>query len=340
MSNEDNLRCNFCNNGKSVVSVVESNRNFIIARIKERNLDEAITISRIAWDNFPVLKESADTKKIVESLLKGVQEVINTQLLTPITTSTNAITTSTNGLAALRTTLERLAEQNPNLIEKSVKDQFKVIEGNLKVLEANIKSSFPTSQVQQTYQMLLQLLNKPTEMGSVGQTILSERWTEAFPKDKIEEIGGAGKEDLFVIPYLNNSIGNYGEAISLERKAGEQRYSGSHLGKAIQHARDMGRSYAMIVYDTQRNLPQKTMIAKEHGVLVAAVDLESGMWKVAREVFIVLQEELNVSKKQINEVDIEAIKDVLGRIGQLKNMVDGVRGKNSKVQTISKLRQV
>jgi len=100
VSEENKLTCNFCSNSKSLVSVAESNRNFIIARIKERNLDEAISISHIAWDNFPVLKESADTKKIVESLLKGVQEIINTQMLTPITTSTN-------GLAALRTTLER-----------------------------------------------------------------------------------------------------------------------------------------------------------------------------------------------------------------------------------------
>ena len=78
------------------------------------------------------------------------------------------------------------------------------------------------------------------------------------------------------------------------------------------------------------------MIAKQCGVLIAAVDLESSMWKVAREMFIILQEELNVSKRQINEVDIEAIKDVLEKIGQLKNMVDKVKGKNSKVQTISK----
>gem|GEM_PF-1547231 len=89
-------------------------------------------------------------------------------------------------------------------------------------------------------------------------------------------------------------------------------------------------------HDTQRNLPQKTMIARERGVLVAAVDLESGMWKVAREMFLILQKELNVSKKEIDEINIDAIKDVLAKIGQMINMLDGVRGKNTKVRSISK----
>jgi hypothetical protein len=71
------------------------------------------------------------------------------------------------------------------------------------------------------------------------------------------------------------------------------------------------------------------MIARERGVLVAAVDLESGMWKVAREMFLILQKELNVSKKEIDEINIDAIKDVLAKIGQMINMLDGVRGKNT-----------
>lgn len=78
------------------------------------------------------------------------------------------------------------------------------------------------------------------------------------------------------------------------------------------------------------------MIARERGVLVAAVDLESGMWKVAREMFLILQKELNVSKKEIDEINIDAIKDVLAKIGQMINMLDGVRGKNTKVRSISK----
>jgi hypothetical protein len=44
-------KCSFCIDGNRPINIAESNKNFIIARIKEENLDEAITISRIAWDN-------------------------------------------------------------------------------------------------------------------------------------------------------------------------------------------------------------------------------------------------------------------------------------------------
>jgi len=64
-------RCCFCIDGSRSINITESNENFVIARIEDENLDEAITISRIAWDNFPVLKESADTRKILDTLLSS-----------------------------------------------------------------------------------------------------------------------------------------------------------------------------------------------------------------------------------------------------------------------------
>jgi len=99
------VKCSFCIYGDRAINIAESNENFIIARIEEENLNKAITISRIAWDNFPVLKESAGTRKIVDTLLKGVQKMINEQILSPITTSTN-------GLTVLMSTIEKLTEQN------------------------------------------------------------------------------------------------------------------------------------------------------------------------------------------------------------------------------------
>src|ERR687896_639547 len=92
--------CNFCDGGKRVINFTESNKHFLSKRIRDGNIDEAITISRIAWDNFPILKESADTKKILETLLMGIQQTINAPILTPINTSIS-------GLNALISTLKK-----------------------------------------------------------------------------------------------------------------------------------------------------------------------------------------------------------------------------------------
>ena len=91
MINENREACSFCENGKRVINFAESNKHFLLKRIRDGNVDEAITVCRIAWDNFPILKESADAKKIVEPLIKGIQQTINAQILTPFNTSMSGL---------------------------------------------------------------------------------------------------------------------------------------------------------------------------------------------------------------------------------------------------------
>ena len=72
--------------------------------------------------------------------------------------------------------------------------------------------------------------------GSVEEKILADTWPQHFNKDIIEKLGGAGREDFLVTPYLNNGISGYGDRISIERKSGRQAYTGAHFKEAIQHS--------------------------------------------------------------------------------------------------------
>ena len=126
---ENRLLCIFCEGGERAINFTESNKEFLSKRIRDGNIDEAITISRIAWDNFPILKESADTKKIVETLLRGVQHTINAQILTPINTSIS-------GLNALVLTLGK----NPELIQKCSDETMRNINGHLnQIISSQLK---------------------------------------------------------------------------------------------------------------------------------------------------------------------------------------------------------
>src|SRR5215216_5356467 len=269
MIGDDIANCNFCEDGKRVINLTESNKHFLSKRIKDGNIDEAITISRIAWDNFPIQKESANTKNIVETLLKGVQQTINEQVLSPISTSIS-------GLNALMSALEK----NPELIQKYSDETMRNLSGQLNQIVAIING--PTMQI---HQMLSQLIYKPSVKGSVGAEVLAEIWPRDLKKDLIKMLGGAGREDFLVTPYLNTGFNRYGDRISVERKSGKQKYSGAHFEEAVRHSIERGATYSIIAYDTQDNLPQKTMIAREKDVLVAVVDIESGTWKMAREIF-------------------------------------------------------
>jgi flagellin-like hook-associated protein FlgL len=138
-----------------------------------------------------------------------------------------------------------------------------------------------------------------------------------------------------VTPYLNNGISGYGDRISIERKSGKQVYTGAHFKEAIQHSIEKGATYSIIVYDTHENLPQKTMFARERGVLVAVVDIQSGTWKMAREIFEVLQKEITSKKKTVNEVNTRIIQEVATDIGLLVKYTSDIKGKTAKIQTLT-----
>jgi hypothetical protein len=149
-------------------------------------------------------------------------------------------------------------------------------------------------------------------------------------------VGNAGNEDLMVTPFLNSGANNFGEKINIERKTGKQTYTGTHFKAAVDHAIDKGASYAMLIYDTEENRSKKTTFTKDRGVLVAVVDLSSGMWRVAREIFEVLQKEVGTCKKAVNEINIDVLQEVAADIGTVVGLTAHIRSKSSKIQSLAK----
>ena len=314
MTTEVKDQCYFCNNSVNQTSLTESNRHFLIERVKEQNLDAAITISRIAWDNFPILKGSADTRKIMDTVLRGVQQTMNNQILAPITASINAL----NSLTAI-------LQNNPKLIQESSKQTIQSLNESIKQVVFTINNG-PSAQIRQIQEMMSQLLYKPNVKGSIGETLLGDIWLHYYKFDFVERLGGSGRDDFIVTPYLNSSVSRHGDRISIERKTGKQKYTGTHFNEAVQHANARGISYAIIVYDTVDNLPEKTLIVRENGVLVAVVDIQSGTWQMARDMFEVLQKELNVRKKNVDEVkmNMKVIQEVSNDISTLIRITSNI----------------
>jgi predicted nucleic acid-binding Zn-ribbon protein len=65
--------------------------------------------------------------------------------------------------------------------------------------------------------------------------------------------------------------------------------------------------------------------------LVAVVDIESGTWKIAREMFEFLQIEMASKKKTNNEINIQAIQEVATDIGALVKYTSNIKGKTAKL---------
>jgi hypothetical protein len=168
--------------------------------------------------------------------------------------------------------------------------------------------------------------------------VLADIWPQYYKFDFVEKLGGSGRDDFIVTPYLNSSISRHGDRISIERKAGKQKYAGTHFNEAVQHANARDISYAIVVYDTVDNLPEKTLIVRENGVLVAVVDIQSGTWQMARDMFEVLQKELNVRKKNVDEVKINmrVIQEVSNDINTLIRFASNIKLNSTKIQNLTK----
>jgi hypothetical protein len=223
---------------------------------------------------------------------------------------------------------------NPKLIQQCSEREIEALKTQFKALEGIINE--PSKNMNLVVNMISEILHKPNTKGRIGEKILVDIWPQHFEHDDVRLVGNAGNEDLMVIPYLNSGINNYGEKISIERKTGKQGYTRSHFKVAVDHAIDKGASYAMLIYDTKENLSRKsTIFARDRGVLVAAVDLESGTWRVAREMFEVLQKELGISKKGVSEINVDVIQEVAMDIAILIDYTAKIRVKNGKIKSYS-----
>ena len=225
-------------------------------------------------------------------------------------------------------TLNPLMEKLGQLIEKLPKDireEFKEVKTNLQERLLEIRSTAENSgiavgsEVKELRDSINNLINKPAVLGRVGEGVLAELWKAEFAQDLFDPKGGAGEPDALVVPYLGMNGGNYGRKISLERKAGAQKYSGKHLEEVGRHARKYGATQAMLVYDSKANLPEefrpmKVLFRSQQKLTIAVACLDERTWVTAREILEVLQiidPPDDESQNPINAIELDkAISDM------------------------------
>ena len=72
-----NVTCPLCGSQHNQFNISDPNLRFLLQRFDEKTLDDAITLSAIAWNNFPALKLTADSKTVINGLLKGIENQVS-----------------------------------------------------------------------------------------------------------------------------------------------------------------------------------------------------------------------------------------------------------------------
>jgi hypothetical protein len=319
--------CPLCGNKAQGFSINSSNLQFLESRAKENNLDQALNICASAWSVFPELRNRSDTRNIVDTLIEHIQQQF-TKALVPLET-----------IAKMTTPLNLKIEQLTERLPGDLKDEF-LETNNLLIKElASIQETTKQfaepiqKEVRELSQSIAALVNKPSLKGSVNEQTLQIGWQETFLKDKIIHIGGAGKPDLVVTPFLELGSSRYGSKIIVERKAGSQKYSGTHFAEAISHTKAEGGKYCVIVYDAADNLlahQKPVCFSFSDGITLAVSDIQTGGWRCCRQVIEVLQVTLpdeNAGAEQA--IDIKKLQAAIQQIASLNSQIELLRKNNN-----------
>ena len=320
----NNETCPICGSQTTNFNISENNLRFLNQRFHDNNLDQALTISCIAWHNFPSMRFDAESKTLINGLLKGVQEQV-TNALTPLDMITKMVYPLSEKLEELIVTLPEGVKNEFGYINEQLTEKLKLIH------EAATSATEPVQRdLKELNDTINQLINKPASKGIVNEETLKLSWQEVFVKDKTFKKGGPGQPDLVIIPSLQLNGKGIGQKIVVERKAGKQKYCGTHFQETVEHTKAEGSTYGILVYDAPSNLlevQRPFYVSMLQGVIIAITDVESGGWKTAREIFEVFQSVLpSDTADNASKIDI----------GKLQRTIDDIATINREIETLRK----
>lgn len=240
-------------------------------------------------------------------------------------------------------TLNPLMEKLGQLIEElpeNIREHFKEVRADLKEKLLEIKSTAEKSgiavgsEVKELRDNINNLINKPAMLGRVGEGVLAESWKAEFAQDIFDPKGGAGEPDALVVPYLEMNGGDYGRKISLERKAGAQKYYGRHLEEVSRHAKKYGATQAMLVYDSKVNLPEefrpmKVLFRPQQKLTIAVACLDERTWVTAREILEVIQIVDPPDKEVENVINLVELDKAIADMQAINATIDKLRKTNN-----------
>jgi len=317
--------CPICENHANKFAISDTNLNFLELRYQDKTLDDAISLSAIAWHNFPALRLSSDSRTVINALMKDIREEV-TKALDPLEIFVQSVFPLSNKL-------QGLIDELPS----NVKDEFcqinEQLSDRLKSIEQVTKSSNEPIQrdLKELFQFINLLTNKPIVKGSIGEETLALSWPEAFPMDSVSKRGGPGKSDMLISPCLEINGLKMGQKIAIERKSGQQRYSGAHLHEAVNHSKIEGARFCLLIYDSPQNLleSQKPLnLTMLDGVMVGVGDVQSASWRALRQLFGIMQTMLpNVDTSQ-STFDVSKLKNTVEQMHSINLQIDVLRKSN------------
>jgi len=242
-------KCPVCDGLPIKYSIETANIGFLKTCAEKKIINEAISLLRIIWTNFPDLRQSISSQMVSDDVSAKVLRTLQLQL--------------NEAFKPTMMLVEKFPEffsRLPSELDKSIDDKIKAIKTSLTKEFRDTLSSmgFPEPEqlkvlgclipiVVPLLQELLMLQKVPSKKGKTGELELLAELRDHFPEDDYESIGGPGDTDIVATP-------RYGEfqleqKILIESKKNDSGWRRTFLENIRKHMKARSNQFAILAVE-------------------------------------------------------------------------------------------
>ena len=242
-------KCPICDKLSNRYSIDGANLDFLRACAKQGNINEVISLSRIAWTSFPEIGRNINSQFLIDgissNMLKALQAQINETLKPAV---------------LLAEKFPELVYKLPMEIDKNISDRIGTFYSQLakEFKETLSNMGFPEPEQMKILSYLLpvavpllqELLMRqkvPSEKGKAGELGLLDELKDYFPEDDYEHIGGPGDIDIVATP----TYGDFSltQKILIESKKNDSGWSSASVDNVRKHMQARSSQFAILVVE-------------------------------------------------------------------------------------------
>jgi len=241
--------CPICGKLSNRYSIDDANLDFLRACAKQGNINEVISLSRVAWTSFPEIGRNINSQFLIDgissNMLKALQAQINETLKPAV---------------LLAEKFPELVYKLPMEIDKNISDRIGTFYSQLakEFKETLSNMGFPEPEQMKILSYLLpvavpllqELLMRqkvPSEKGKAGELGLLDELKDYFPEDNYEHIGGPGDTDIIATPRYGSFPLN--QKVLIESKENNSGWSKVFVDEVFKHMQIRSNQFAILAVE-------------------------------------------------------------------------------------------
>jgi len=249
VKNMTDEKCPVCGGFPSQYSIDDANLDFLRACAKQGNINEVISLSRIAWASFPEIGRNINSQFLIEGISSNMLKALEAQVNEALKPAVLLAEKFPELVYKLPLELDKNLDTRIEVIKDMLVKEFKGTMNNMGFPEPEqmklLSNMVPV--VVALLQQLLMLQKIPGEKGKAGELELLNELKDCFPEDDYEHVGGSGDTDIIATPKYGDIHLN--QRILIESKKNDSGWDRDFLEGVRKHMQARSNQFAILAVE-------------------------------------------------------------------------------------------